>query len=215
VRMCVCSLTTCAAGEPTHADSIAAFLRLPDGAPEGSGERSHPAFSHIFLEPLDLSQKVFSEAFPFVISAEQPHNRARPLGACYHPGARRFPAWRRRLGAGGSARNEGGRFWRDAFGKPELRGAHAMNTRRIITSAILALVITAMSVVGTFAVIEFPSPGGRRVAHLASMAARPAAYVVAVLGLGHGPHGLPNQRDVLVYVLTFLLWWGGIYGARV
>jgi hypothetical protein len=88
-------------------------------------------------------------------------------------------------------------------------------TRRIITSAILALVITAMSVVGTFAVIEFPSPGRRRLAYLASLAARPGGYVVAMLGLGSGPNGLPNQRDVLMYVLTFLLWWGGIYGARV
>ena len=86
--------------------------------------------------------------------------------------------------------------------------------KKVITSAILALVITAMSVVGSFAQIGFATPG-RRLAHLASLPALPGAFVVAMLGLGHGPNGLPNQRDVLVYVLTFLLWWGGIYGARV
>jgi hypothetical protein len=89
-----------------------------------------------------------------------------------------------------------------------------MNPRRIITSAIWALAITALSVWGSFAQIGFATPG-RRLAHLASLPALPGAFVVAMLGLGSGPNRLPNQRDVLVYVLTFLLWWGGIYGARV
>jgi hypothetical protein len=87
-----------------------------------------------------------------------------------------------------------------------------MNPR--IISVISALVITAMSVVGSFTQIGFTSPG-RRLAHLASLPALPGAVVVAVLGLGHGPDGLPNHRDVSMYVLTFLLWWGVIYGAYV
>jgi hypothetical protein len=86
--------------------------------------------------------------------------------------------------------------------------------RRIITSAILALAITAMSVVGSFAQIGFPSPR-RHLAHLASLPAVPGAFVVAMLGLGHGPEGFPTHRDVPTYVLTFLLWSGVIYGARV
>lgn len=86
---------------------------------------------------------------------------------------------------------------------------------RIITSAIWALVITAISVVGSFPQIGFTSPATRHIAHLASLPAYPGAYVMAVLGLGHGPDGLPNQHDLLGYVVvTFLLWWGVVHGAR-
>jgi hypothetical protein len=91
---------------------------------------------------------------------------------------------------------------------------HTMNPRRIVTSAILALVITAMTAVGSSAEIGFPS-ARRHLAQLASLPAYPAAYVVAVLGLGHGPDGFPNHFDVWMYLFTFLLSWGGIYGARV
>jgi hypothetical protein len=94
-------------------------------------------------------------------------------------------------------------------------GPHAMNPRRIITSAIGALVITAMSVVASFEQSGFPS-ARRHLADLASLPALPGAFVVAALGVGHGPGGMPNDRDVLVvYVLTFLLWWGVICRARV
>jgi hypothetical protein len=86
-------------------------------------------------------------------------------------------------------------------------------TRRIITSAILALAITVMSIWGSFAEIGFPSPD-RHLAHLASLANLPGAFVIALLGLGHGPDGFPNHDDVSMYVLTFLMWWGAIYGVR-
>lgn len=89
-----------------------------------------------------------------------------------------------------------------------------MNPRRIITSAILALVMTAMAAVGSSAGIGLPSARSH-LAHLASMPAFPAAYVVAVLGLGDGPHGLPNRFDVWMYLFTFLLSWVGICGVRV
>jgi hypothetical protein len=82
-----------------------------------------------------------------------------------------------------------------------------------LTSAIWALVITAISLVGSHLEIGFTSPG-RRLAHFASLPALPGAWVVALLGLGHGPDGFPTQEDVLPYLLTFLLWWGVIHGAR-
>ncbi|HET7741722.1 MAG TPA: hypothetical protein VFL67_13840 [Mycobacterium sp.] len=36
----------------------------------------------------------------------------------------------------------------------------------------------------------------------------PAALIIGYLGLGHGPDGFPTGSDVVLYVLTFLLWWG-------
>ena len=77
-----------------------------------------------------------------------------------------------------------------------------------------ALVLTAMTVVASFEKSTSPS-ASRHLADLASLPPFPGAFVVAVLGVGHGPGGMPNDRDVLViYVLTFLLWWGVIYCAR-
>jgi hypothetical protein len=77
----------------------------------------------------------------------------------------------------------------------------------------MAAGITAIAIWGSYAQIGFPTPG-RRIAHYASLPAIPAAFAVAMLGLGSGPEGFPNQEDVHVYVLTFLLWWAAIHLAR-
>lgn len=96
----------------------------------------------------------------------------------------------------------------------EQTDAGTLSMKPRFTSAIWALLITAISVAGSFLEIGFASPG-RYLAHLASLPALPGAWAVAFLGLGHGPEGFPTQADVLPYLLTFLLWWGGIHGARV
>jgi hypothetical protein len=89
-----------------------------------------------------------------------------------------------------------------------------MDPRRIITSAIWALVIMAISVVGNFAQVGFPSPG-RHVAGFAALLALPGQWAVLLLGLGHGPEGFPRHEDLEPYLLTFLFWWGVIHGGRV
>lgn len=83
-----------------------------------------------------------------------------------------------------------------------------------ISSAIWALLITAISVAGYFHQLGHSS-SGQRLAQLAFLPALPAMWAVAFLGLGHGPDGFPNDTDVLPHILTFLLWWGVIHGARI
>jgi hypothetical protein len=43
----------------------------------------------------------------------------------------------------------------------------------------------------------------------------PAALIVGFLGLGRGPDGFPTERDAVLHVFTFLLWWGGVELVRI
>lgn len=80
---------------------------------------------------------------------------------------------------------------------------------RHLTSAIWAAGITVISVVGTFAAVATPHPSPWRwILVSAAVLSFPAAFIVGFLGLGHGPEGFPNQEDVVLYLFTFLFWWG-------
>src|SRR5262245_19637682 len=80
-------------------------------------------------------------------------------------------------------------------------------------SAVLALAITAVAIMGNFAVTDYPSHKNG-IPSLASLLAIPGRVVAWWLGFGHAPHHTLCQEDIGPYLITFLIWWGGIYGAR-
>lgn len=89
----------------------------------------------------------------------------------------------------------------------------APSRKSYVTTAIWAVLIAGLSVIGCFAAIGFPTPG-RRLAGLACVPAIPGQLVAAFLGIGHGPDGFPTQEDVAPYIFTFFLWWGLLHFAR-
>ena len=75
-----------------------------------------------------------------------------------------------------------------------------------VKSAVCAAVIAVISVAALFAP---PALHGLKWLLVPlGMPAIPASLVTFNLGLSRGPENLPYYTDPLMYVLTFLLWWG-------
>jgi hypothetical protein len=80
-------------------------------------------------------------------------------------------------------------------------------------SAILALAITAVSLVGNLIVTDHAT---RRngIPRLALLLSLPGQVIAWLLGFGHAAHNVPCQDDAIPYLLTFLFWWVAIHIAR-
>lgn len=83
----------------------------------------------------------------------------------------------------------------------------------LVWTALCAGVITIVAAVGMVAQIGTVGAEGN-IPVLMSMPAEPVLFLIAFLGIGGGPSGFPRQTDILVYILTFLLWWGLIAAGR-
>ena len=66
--------------------------------------------------------------------------------------------------------------------------------------------IVAVGAYGTFAQIGTVAPEGLP-AQIAAAPIIPGDLVALILGLGHGPHGLPTHEEVAPYLIAFVLWW--------
>ncbi len=73
-------------------------------------------------------------------------------------------------------------------------------------SGVWAALITLPGILGSLVTVNSHSSWWliRTVAFLPSI---PGGLIVGYVGLGHGPDGLPTERDAVLYVFTFLLWW--------